>query len=118
MNKQLPPRPNLEQLRKQAKAILKGQQSAAPDVLTRIREHHPRWRRSTEAAICGARFTLADAQLTIANEHGFATWAKLKVHIALHAAEPSIEADVKALREAAGGGDLARINSLLDGHPE
>jgi hypothetical protein len=42
MKKQLPSRPNLEQLKKQAKSLLRGQRAAVPAILARIREHHPR----------------------------------------------------------------------------
>jgi hypothetical protein len=35
MSRQLPPRPNLEQLKKQARAILKGHRSATPEILQR-----------------------------------------------------------------------------------
>jgi hypothetical protein len=41
MTRQLPSRPNLEQLRKQAKSVLKGHHAATPETLGRIREHHP-----------------------------------------------------------------------------
>jgi ankyrin repeat protein len=117
MPKQLPARPNLEQLKKQAKLILKGHKEADPQTLKRIQEHHPRWRKSSEAALQKARFTLADAQLVLANEYGFATWAKLKAHVLLHETAPSSEG-VKALRDAAGRGDLQQLKALLDAHSE
>jgi ankyrin repeat protein len=125
MPRQLPPRPNFEQLKKQAKLILKGHKEADPEALARIREHHPRWRKSSPtiepAAIEKARFTLADAQLVLANEYGFATWARLKAHV-LHdvaSANPAAASEgVKALRDAAGRGDLAQLDALLDAHPE
>jgi len=41
MSRQLPPSPSLEQLKKQAKSLLKRQQAADPEALTRIRENHP-----------------------------------------------------------------------------
>jgi len=61
---------------------------------------------------------LADAQLVIASEYGFASWSKLQSHVkTLEAASSTAEA-VASLRDAAGGGDLARLNALLDAHPE
>ena len=118
MKSQLPPRPNLEQLKKQAKMILKGHQAANPQIIKRIQENHPRWRKASEAAIQSAHFTLSDAQLVIANEYGFETWSKLKSHVLLHQTGPSSEETVKALREAAGLGDLDRLAGLLDAHPD
>jgi len=117
MKSQLPPRPNLEQLKKQAKNILKGHQAADPDTLKHIQEHHPRWRKVSAATIQSAHFTLSDAQLVVANEYGFETWSKLKSHVLLHEAAPSGEEAVKTLREAAGRGDLRRLAELLDANP-
>ena len=114
MHKLLPPQPNLEQLRKQAKSLLKEQQTANPEALSRIREHHPRLKNSPEKL----HFALADAQLIIAREYGFETWSKLKAYVMTPEITKSFETTVKSIREAAGQGDLARLTSLLDAHPE
>jgi ankyrin repeat protein len=118
MKKQLPPRPNLEQLKKQAKMILKGHQARDPQTLKRIQEQHPRWRKASEAAIQRAHFTLSDAQLVLAHEYGFETWPKLKIHVLLHEGGPSNEETVKVLRAAAGRGDLERLAEVLDALPD
>ena len=81
MSRQLPPSPSLEQLKKQAKSLLKRQQAADSEALTRIRENHPRWRNRSEEQVAALPFTLADAQLVIASEYGFASWAKLQSHV-------------------------------------
>ncbi len=114
MPQQLPPNPSLEQLRKQAKALLKGQQAADPLALTRIRESHSRWRKLTEEQVAALPFALADAQLAIASECGFASWPKLRSHV------KAVEtADVVAgLRDAAGKGDVVQLSALLDAQPE
>ena len=117
MKKELPSHPNLEQLKNQAKTILRGHRVANPDTLKLIQEHHPRWLKSSEAAIQMAGFTLSDAQLVVANEYGFETWAKLKAHVQLHESPVASQASVDALREAAGRGDLALVNKLLDAKP-
>jgi hypothetical protein len=57
MSRQLPARPNLEHLRKQAKDLLPVLQQRDPAA------------------------QLADAQHTIAREYGFASWPKLKAHV-------------------------------------
>jgi hypothetical protein len=57
MSRQLPPRPNLEHLRKQAK-----------DLLERLQQQE-------------ASTQLADAQHTLAREYGFASWPQLKAHV-------------------------------------
>lgn len=118
MSKQLPPNPSLEHLKKQAKSLLKRHQAADPDALTFIRENHPRWRSRLKEQIAALPFALADAQLVIATEYGFASWSRLQSHVkTLEAAISTAEA-FASLRDAAGKGDLARINALLDAHPD
>jgi ankyrin repeat protein len=118
MTRQLPPRPRLEQLKKQAKTLLKGQQSADPEALIRIRECHPQWRAAADAELAAGSFALSDAQLTIAREYGFDSWTELKSHVQSREADPSFAELVASLRDAAGRGDLERMNALLDAHPE
>lgn len=118
MSKQLPPNPSLEHLKKQAKSLLKRHQAADPDALTFIRENHPRWRSRPKEQVAALPFALADAQLVIATEYGFASWSRLQSHVkTLEAAISTAEA-FASLRDAAGKGDLARINALLDAHPD
>ena len=80
--KRLPASPSLEHLKHQAKDLLKGHAAADPGVLQRLREFHPRFLKSTDAAISAASLKLSDALLTVAREHGFPSWARLKSHIA------------------------------------
>ena len=118
MSKQLPSRPSLEQLRKQAKSLLRSQQAAEPGALTRIRESHPRWRGLSDEQTSTSPFTLADAQLVIASEYGFASWSRLQSHIKTLEAAGATAETAASLRDAAGRGDLARLNTLLDLRPE
>ena len=67
----LPVRPNLGQLRKQAKELLRDARSARPWAVELFREHHPesgRW----------ADPRLADAQLVLARSYGVVSWPRLK----------------------------------------
>lgn len=73
----LPSNPSLEQLKKRAKALLAAVRAGEPSALANVREHHPRG----EAAV--AAFQLSDAQLVLARGHAFASWAKLKQHLAI-----------------------------------
>ncbi len=118
MSRQLPPRPSIEQFRKQAKSLLKRQRAADAEALTRIRESHPRWRKLSEQQLAALPFTLADAQLVIASEYGFASWSKLQSHVKTLEAASATAETVASLRDAAGKGDFARLNALLDVHPE
>lgn len=79
--KRLPAKPNLEHLKHQAKDLLK--EHAARDLRTaqRLREFHPRFRHSSDTQVFAARLRVSDAQLAIAREYGFPSWARLKRHI-------------------------------------
>src|SRR5690348_8773870 len=81
MSKSLPSRPNLEQLKNQAKDLLKSCQTADPEALRRIRANHPHYSNAVETEIPAAKLSLSDAQLVIAREYGFASWPKLKDHV-------------------------------------
>jgi hypothetical protein len=76
--KPLPPDAELNHLKYQAKDLFKARSKRDPHAAQRIREFHPRFKHTADAAIFDAKFSLADAQLTIARERGFATWPKLK----------------------------------------
>lgn len=69
----LPERVSLEQLRKQAKDLLRNARRGDANALARIT--------ATERSAPGARITLADAQLAIARELGFPSWPKLVRHV-------------------------------------
>ena len=77
----LPSHPNLDHLKYQAKDLRKAHAARNPEAAQRLREFHPRFARATDAEIFNARLSLTDAQLAIAREAGFPSWARLKRHI-------------------------------------
>jgi len=79
--RRLPPNPNLDHLKYQAKDLLKDHKARTSGAAQRIREFHPRYGRATDAEIFGALLRLSDALFTIARESGFPSWARLKTHI-------------------------------------
>jgi hypothetical protein len=79
--RRLPSNPNLDHLKYQAKDLLKERSAHTPEIAQRIREFHPRFGRATDAEVFDAQLSLSDAQLTIAREYGFPSWARLKRHI-------------------------------------
>ena len=85
MSRQLPQKPNLEYLKKQAKELLRSMRQGK----------------------------LADAQHTLANEYGFATWAKLKSHVETLGLSPA-----EALKAAVCDSDAPRVRELLERYPE
>src|SRR5580704_17784530 len=79
--RRLPSNPNLNHLRYQAKDLLKGHATRDPGVAQRLREFHPRFLRAADDEIFDAQLSLSAAQLAIAREYGFPSWARLKKHI-------------------------------------
>jgi ankyrin repeat protein len=80
-DKQLPARPSLEQYKKQAKDLARDCALGLPAALERIARHHPRLHNQLHAHIQSAPFSLTDAQLVLAREHGFESWPKFAAHI-------------------------------------
>jgi ankyrin repeat protein len=85
MPRELPERPSLEHLKKQAKDLLHSSGAAR----------------------------LADAQRAVAQEYGFASWAKLKAHVESFAADPR-EAFAAAIRSR----DASNVARVLDRFPD
>ena len=88
--RRLPSHPSLDHLRHQAKDLLREHASRSPDTAQKLREFHPRFNRASDADIFSAALRLSDAQLTIAREHGFPSWARLKRHVE----KPSLSGDI------------------------
>jgi ankyrin repeat protein len=84
MRRELSNKPSLEYLKKQAKELLRARPGK-----------------------------LADAQHLLANEYGFATWAKLKSHVESLTLSPA-----EALKSAVCGGDAVVVHQLIERHPE
>ncbi len=70
--------PNLENLRKQAKLILRRHREGHFPVAAQIRAHLPRFAEMKDVEILATAFKLADAQEVVAREQGFASWKALK----------------------------------------
>jgi uncharacterized glyoxalase superfamily protein PhnB len=70
--------PNLENLKKQAKLILRWHRERHYPVAAQIRALIPRFSNTPDAEILAANFKLSDAQEMVARQHGFASWQALK----------------------------------------
>ena len=70
--------PNLENLKKQAKLILRWHREHHYPVAAQIREHLPRFLNMPDSEILGASFKLSDAQEIVARQQGFDSWQALK----------------------------------------
>jgi ankyrin repeat protein len=125
--RRLPSRPNLDHLKYQAKDLLKDHAVRSPGAAQRIREFHPRFPGATDAEIFDARLSLNEAQLTIAREYGFPSWARLKRHIEkptladnldLPHQERIEDPTFRRAVELLDAGDVAGLREHLKQHPK
>ena len=70
--------PNLENLKKQAKLILRWHRERHYPVAAQIRGLMPRFLNMSDSEILAASFKLSDAQEMVARQHGFDSWQALK----------------------------------------
>ena len=116
----LPARPSLAQLKLQANELHRLQREGRQSAAARIIAHHPRYKLLDPRTVLDAPLALADAQLVIAREYGFESWAALKHHVetgkrvAAFTAHPKFAESVEALN----AGDLRRLSELLAANPE
>ncbi len=75
------PVPNLENLKKQAKLVLRWHRDGYYPVAAQIRAALPRYRHLSDPEILAASFKLGDAQELVARQHGFDSWQALKTGI-------------------------------------
>jgi hypothetical protein len=76
--KRLPDRPNLDQLKRQAKDLLAAYRGGDVDALGRFRDALPAAARKDNEALRELGLRLHDAQSCVAREYGFASWADLR----------------------------------------
>jgi uncharacterized glyoxalase superfamily protein PhnB len=70
--------PNLENLKKQAKLILRWHRERHYPVAAQIRVHLPRFLNMPDSEILATSFKLSDAQEMVARQQGFDSWQALK----------------------------------------
>jgi len=92
--------PNLENLRKQAKLILRWHRDRYYPVAAQIRSGLPRYSRMTDPEILAQSFKLSDAQELVARQHGFESWQALKTGLPTMS-DHAVTASTKAVIVAA-----------------
>jgi ankyrin repeat protein len=101
-NRQLPARPNLEHLKKQAHVLLRERLASDPSATALF----------ASANISSDTPKLADALHVIAREYGFETWPKLKVHVEM-ASEDAVEVLIAAIKS----NDASLVREAFVRHP-
>src|SRR5260370_17190586 len=92
IRKQLPARARVDQLKKQAKDLLAELRAGSTEAIERFRASHPRWVNLKNQS----KPLLADAQLVVAREYGFASWTKLRSRVEAIDLEDPVTAFVEA----------------------
>jgi ankyrin repeat protein len=94
--------PDLEQLKHQAKELLRGFGAGDAKAAAEVHAHY----RAADAS----KFALHDAQLVIARSYGFDSWPKLKAFVD--------GVTVRRLAEAVRADDLSQVRAMLRARPE
>ncbi len=100
--RRLPKQPSLEQLRKQAKDLLKQYRAGGAAAVAEVQQFERRPNPQT--------FALNDAQRVLARAYGYESWPKLKAFVD--------GVNVEKLAEAVQAGDAAQVRVLLSARPE
>jgi hypothetical protein len=106
----LPDRPNLEQLKKQAKSLLHAAQEKDPAALARVAAL-PAFAGLSAADLGAVELALHDAQSVIAREHGFVSWNALREEV--EARTLTFAAAVEEFIRSATGGATGRAERML-----
>ena len=110
----LPERPNLDQLKHQAKDLLHAAHAGDAGALARFRIL-PAFARDSDAELRRRPLGLHDAQSVVAREHGVESWNALRAHV--EELTLGFNAAVGAFVEAATDGRADRAERLLALHP-
>ena len=111
---QLPDRPNLEQLKKQAKTLLHAARDRDAAALARFAAL-PAFAGRSAAELASLGLALHDAQSVVAREHGFESWNAMREEV--DARTLSFDAAVEAFLRSATDGASGRAERLLALHP-
>ena len=111
---QLPEHPNLDQLKRQAKDLLRAARANESTAFGRFRIL-PAFTRSSDADLARRPLALHDAQSVIAREHGFESWRALGERV--EELTLAFDAAVDLFVQAATDGRADRAERLLALHP-
>jgi hypothetical protein len=112
----LPYRAGPDEYRQQAESLADMLRSGNEAAAWRFKWLHPRFRGKSVADVRAATLDVTDAQVVVAQEHGFASWAELEKFTVAVRRDGSVER-FEAAVEAVVAGDLGTLRSLLHKNP-
>ncbi len=110
----LPKYPDIDHLKRQAKALLRDAKAGDAAALVRMRTL-PAFARASADELAHASFALHDAQSVVAREYGFPSWKALSQHVEESTLDP--DSAVREFVEAATDGRTDRAARLLKLYP-
>lgn len=111
----LPALPSLEQLKNQAKDLVKQFRAQNPEALRRVQSHLPRAANIPLEALSATGLKLSEAQFVLAREYDFPSWPRLKRHV--ETSQPNQEAALEAFKAAVQTRNSTKLRTLLRTHP-
>jgi hypothetical protein len=114
--KRLPQHANIDHLKYQARDLLSAYAARDPQAAQRIREFLPKFSKLPDAAIFDTSLKLTDAQLMIAREYGFQSWARLRQHLE-KPADRTLPLEFGQAVALIDAGDTEGLRVLLKKHP-
>ena len=112
----LPYTASLEDYQRQADALLAAVKSANDEARWRFKWEHPRFHGKSVSEVDAATLDLSDAQIVIAHQYGFQTWADLVAFTEAVRRDLAI-GQFEAAVEAVVSGNVATLRSMLRDHP-
>lgn len=118
-SRSLPARPSLAQLRTQARELLRAHRDGSAAAAARVAAHHPDLEGRSPRAVLAHPLKLADAQLVLAREYGFASWAALKHRAEVGSRIAAFQPHPRFAEALAAfdAGDAGRLRALLAEDP-
>lgn len=100
-----------------ARGLVSAHQAGLANAFAQIRDWHPRLHGASDDEMRTAAFTLGDARLVYARQHGSSDWARFSKRIRAVGDGPAREPFMAAF-DALRGRDVDHLTALLKSHPD
>jgi ankyrin repeat protein len=107
----------LEEYQQEAEALFEALKSGDEAAAWRFKWEHPRFRGKLVTDVKAATLDLADAQVVVAHDYGFESWADLAAFTHAVSRDGTVSR-FEAAVEAVISGNVAELRSMLGEHPE